>query len=230
MLFQTMSQLGDTLQGILKISSGTIQILDAQRIRGPLMDRLAGTAAFHEKVEMRGTARWLIKMLASPLGIYFEISPPLQVQSQRKLPAIQIQAMPYDLASAFFRGAVQHRLEAFLLIYGKKETQARDMAMLTAAAIQSGFQGFLFFKKKADAFGERPLLQEGGTHLETENRFESYFKIWNAERTSSSIQELGTATTVSFALRNEIFAAISESDPEKRQAFSKSLSGLKTKT
>ncbi|MFQ5588907.1 MAG: hypothetical protein ACE5F7_08700, partial [Nitrospiria bacterium] len=148
--FQTMSQLGDTLKGIVEISNGTVRVLDARRMRGPLIDGLIETAVFHEKAEMRGTARWLIKMTAPALGIHFKTNTTLDTQAQGTIPSIQITGMAYGTALVFFHAAVRLQVGAFAILrpaseQGRKYT-SRDEAVLTAAAIQEGFRGFLFFK------------------------------------------------------------------------------------
>ncbi|MFQ5580803.1 MAG: class II fructose-bisphosphate aldolase [Nitrospiria bacterium] len=158
MLFQTMSQLGDTLRGIIEISDGEIKVIDPGRVRGALIDRLVWTAVFHEKDEMRGTARWIIKMTAPQLGIYLSSIQPLYEARGRgenkgfTVPAINVRAMSYDTARAIFRAANQGEVGAFILEIAKSEmnythqSPAEYAAVMTAAAIQEGFTGPLFIQ------------------------------------------------------------------------------------
>ncbi len=283
MLFQTMSQLGDTFQGIIKISNGSVRILDAQAIGGALLDRLCWTATFHEKVEMRGTSRWLIKMFAAPFGIDLSENKTSDESSQASIPKIQIKGMSYDMSRMLFRVALQTQLMAFVFISTSEKKQAGDMAIVTAAAIQEGFQGCLIFKvrdglekntgnivlatdletveenrsprvfsaenpethalqirttvfskeeieaKEQEAFlSQLAASQRDLITLEVTKKLEAYFKKYHRADPLAMIQKKGPVEAASFALRDEITAAIAESDPGQEQPFSKSLSGLKT--
>jgi fructose/tagatose bisphosphate aldolase len=158
MLFQTMSQLGDTIKGIIEISNGQVKLLDSGRVRGALIDRLTWTAVFHEKDEMRATARWIIKMIAPHLGIHLSSIQPLYEAMGRKevggftVPAINVRGMAYDTARAIFRAALRHDVGAFILEIAKSEmgythqSPAEYAAVMTAAAIQEGFKGPLFIQ------------------------------------------------------------------------------------
>ncbi len=155
MLFQTMSQLGDTLKNIVDISNGNLAIIDAQRIRGPLIDRLTTTARFHEKVEMRGMARWIIKRMAAPLGIHLKMKPENDISAALSTPSIQITGMCYDSARMIFHSAAQHHLKTLLTPYSPAEQGERHPSQyestLIAAAIQAGFQGTLLFQEQPQA-------------------------------------------------------------------------------
>lgn len=158
MYFQTMSQLGDTIKGIIEISNGQVKLLDPGRVRGALIDRLTWTAVFHEKDEMRATARWIIKMVAPHLGIHLASIQPLYEAMGRKecegftVPAINVRGMAYDTARAIFRAALRNDVGAFILEIAKSEmgytqqSPAEYAAVMAAAAIQEGFQGPLFIQ------------------------------------------------------------------------------------
>jgi fructose/tagatose bisphosphate aldolase len=158
MLFQTMSQLGDTIKGIVEISNGQVKVLDSSRIRGALIDRLTWTAVFHEKDEMRATSRWIIKMIAPHLGIHLHSIQSLYEAMGRKevggftVPAINVRGMAYDTGRAIFRAALRNGVGAFILEIAKSEmgytnqSPAEYAAVMTAAAIQEGFEGPLFIQ------------------------------------------------------------------------------------
>ncbi|HLG21469.1 MAG TPA: class II fructose-bisphosphate aldolase [Candidatus Manganitrophaceae bacterium] len=158
MLFQTMSQLGDTIKGIIEISNGEVKVLDPGRVRGALIDRLVYTAVFHEKDDMRGTARWIIKMAAPPLGIHLSSIQSLYDAMGRgecggwTVPAINVRGMAYDTARAIFRAALRNEVGAFILEIAKSEmgythqSPAEYAAVMAAAAIQEGFKGPLFIQ------------------------------------------------------------------------------------
>ncbi len=158
MQFQTMSQIADTLKGIIEIRDGDVQILAPSMIRGPLIDRLTHTAVFHEKSEMRATARWIIKMIAPQMGIYLaSIAPLYDAMGLGKVsgftvPAVNIRGMAYDSARALFRAANKDNVGAFLLEIAKSEmgythqSPAEYAAVMTSAAIAEGFTGPLFIQ------------------------------------------------------------------------------------
>lgn len=280
MLFKTMSQLGDTLKGIVRVSNGTVQILDAQRIHGPLIDRLAWTAAFHEKVEMRGMASWIIKMLAPSFGIHFKTAPAPSVFA---IPSLNIRGMAYDLGRTFFRIAASHPFKAFAPVADSKNKQAGYAAILAASAIQEGFQGLFLFQEKnpdgknhilidtllealqdksgprfeaASSDGEHPfhltirvfieqadpkadaeaslwqLPQALRRHISIEigKKLDEYFKKQDCSQALPNTHHIGHSADLSFTLRDEISAAMSDSD--KNKAFFESLPGhgLKTET
>ncbi len=157
-----MSQVGDTLKGIVDISNGRVRVLDEKRIRGPLIDRLVWTAAFHEKVEMRGMARWIIKMLATPLGIHLNGTPFLEKSSADPIPSIAIRGANYHIARVIFRLAADHQLRALTLISCPKESQSpgsHKLATVVAAAIQEGFRGVLQFREKAKKNSDVVLIE-----------------------------------------------------------------------
>lgn len=280
MFFQTMSQLGDTFQGIIKISNGSVRVLDPSQIRGPLLERLAFTAALHEKVEMRGTARWLIKMFTPHFGIDIQVH---QKDASASGPKIKIHGMSYALARTLFRTARTYQLRTFILIAEAKK-QAESMGTISAAAIEEGFQGRLIFQtqdslnidtdltllethciasqekkepeisitenpemqtlhidisvfsnkvipieKQEEFLWQLPSTQREHISLEIEKKLEAHFKKYNPPGSLPMIQKREIVSPKSFALRDEIAAAITESDTDQEQPFSKSLAGLKTK-
>ena len=187
MQFQTMSQLGDTLKGIIQISKGSVQILDADHVRGPLIDRLAWTAIFHEKAEMRGTARWIIKMAAPHLGITFH-SPESLLRKKKavevSVPLISLKGMIYDSARAIFRVAVQKEVGAFIFELPQPEkgvtypSPSQYVAVIAAAGIQERFKGSLFI----DTAPHDPLekcRREAGMRLSSERPEMIYDRLFS---------------------------------------------------
>jgi fructose/tagatose bisphosphate aldolase len=158
MQFETMSQLGDTIKGIIEITNGQVKVLDPKRVRGALIDRLVYTAVFHEKPDMRATARWIIKMVAPPLGVHLASIQPLYEAMGRgevggfTVPAVNVRGMAYDTARALIRAVNRNNVGAFILEIAKSEmgythqSPAEYAAVMIAAAIQEGYQGPLFIQ------------------------------------------------------------------------------------
>ncbi len=149
MLFQTMSQLGDTIKGIVDISDGAVKVLNAQRVRGALIDRLAATAACHEKVEMRAITRWLVKMMAPALNIYGKTALPLETSIHIPVPVVQVTGKIYLSGRALFKAAAQHQVGALTFPDPVSGYSSQYHAILTAAAIAENYSGFLFFQNRA---------------------------------------------------------------------------------
>lgn len=158
MQFETMSQLGDTIKGIIEISNGQVKVVDPKRVRGALTDRLVYTAVFHEKPDLRATARWVIKMAAPQLGVHLASIQPLYEAMGRgevggfTVPAVNVRGMAYDTARALFRAVNRNNVGTVILEIAKSEmgythqSPAEYAAVMTAAAIQEGYQGPLFIQ------------------------------------------------------------------------------------
>ncbi|HET6369875.1 MAG TPA: class II fructose-bisphosphate aldolase [Nitrospiria bacterium] len=179
MRFRTMSELGDALKGAIELSNGTARVLDPAKTREKLIDPLVETAVFHEKPDMRGTARWIIKMAAMQMGIH-----PSSIQELYDaigagkcggftVPAINVRGMAYDTARAIMRAAIKNQVGAFILEIAKSEmgytyqTPSEYVAVMLAAAIKEGFQGPIFiqgdhFQANFKKFRENPQKEVDG--------------------------------------------------------------------
>jgi len=159
MQFETMSQLGDTLKGVLKISKGSVEVLRPDLLQGLLMDRLIWTAVFHERGDLRGTACWVIKMTAAQLGVSIQAPQALEQlfdgEEAFLFPTFSLRGMVYDCARVIFRTALRKSLGAFCFecLSGQRgyPAPAGYEATIVAAALREHFSGPIFI-------GKRPLL------------------------------------------------------------------------
>ncbi len=122
------------------------------------VDRLAWTACFGKDPEVRGTARWAIRTLASKAGIVPASIHELYMAMGRgeaggfTVPAMNLRAMTYDTARAVFRAARALDAGAFILEIARSEmgyTEQRPheySAVLMAAALREGFCGPVFIQ------------------------------------------------------------------------------------
>jgi fructose/tagatose bisphosphate aldolase len=179
MKFRTMSELGDALKGSIELSNGMVRVLDPAKAREKLIDPLIETAVFHEKPDMRGTARWIVKMTAMQMGVH-----PSSIQELYDaigvgkcggftVPAINVRGMAYDTARSIMRAAIKNRVGAFILEIAKSEmgytyqTPSEYAAVMLAAAIKEGFQGPIFiqgdhFQANIKKFKENPQKEVDG--------------------------------------------------------------------
>jgi fructose/tagatose bisphosphate aldolase len=179
MKFRTMSELGDALKGAVELSNGSVRVSDPARLRERLVDSLVETAVFHEKPDVRGTARWIIKMAGPQVGVR-----PSSIQELYEaigrgacggftVPAINVRAMAYDTARAVIRAARRNNVGAFILEIAKSEigythqTPSEYAAVMLAAAIKEGFSGPIFiqgdhFQANMKKFKEDPRKETDG--------------------------------------------------------------------
>jgi fructose/tagatose bisphosphate aldolase len=211
MQFQTMSQISDTIKGIIEIRDGGVRVLAPSMIRGTLIDRLTHTAVFHEKSEMRATARWIIKMMAPQLGIYLASIAPLYLVMGKgqvggfTVPAVNIRGMAYDSARALFRAANKNNVGAFLLEIAKSEmgythqSPSEYAAVMTAAAIAEGFTGPLLiqgdhFQVNLKKFKEDPKKEVDGLRQLIKQAVVAGF--FNIDIDSSTLVDLDRPTLI----------------------------------
>lgn len=173
MWFERVREIHDAFQGIAEVRDGQVEILDAQRLRGDLWDRLAGTAVFAPDPEVRGEARWWIKAVALAAGIR-----PASIQDLYEamgrgevggytVPAINIRGMSYDVARAVVRAAQAHQVGAFIFEIARSEigytqqSPAEYAAVMLAALVKEGYRGPAFiqgdhFQVSAKKYAQNP--------------------------------------------------------------------------
>ncbi|MFQ5543934.1 MAG: hypothetical protein ACE5FY_06235 [Nitrospiria bacterium] len=200
-----MSQLGDTLKGIIQISKGSIKILNSERVRGVLIDRLFETAILHEKVEMRGVARWIIKMTAQHFGIYF--SPvemlykmiKLETNEKMALPVFSVgREMRYKSTQVVFLAAIQMETGIFLFQFQFEENAPdekqmidsleKQKVMIIAAAIQADFTGPIFFTSDRMGSSGVSILDFSGFSIGTDGGSLALFGENEAKRKDAVIK------------------------------------------
>ncbi len=232
-MFQTMSQLGDTIKGIIEISEGKVRILDQGKVRGVLMDRLVWTAVFHEKTDMRGTARWIIKMAAPHLGIHLHSIQALYDAKGRgeyagfTVPAINIRGMSYDTARALFRTAIRNDAGAFILEIAKSEmgytlqSPSEYAAVIVAAAIQEGFHGPVFIQGDHFQLNAKKFIADQQKEIDSIRKLIKEAVIagfYNIDIDSSTLVDLGRSGIIeqqrdNFEVAAELCAYIRSLEP-----------------
>ncbi len=64
--FQTMSQMADTIRGVLEITPDRVKVVAPPHVVEPLIAQLTLTARLHKRNEMRAMARWILKRVTRP--------------------------------------------------------------------------------------------------------------------------------------------------------------------
>ena len=127
-------------------------------VDGSLIDRLAHTGALGATPEIKGTARWVIRSVATAKGIRPASIHDLYMAMGRgeasgfTVPAMNIRVLSYYTARAAFRAAKAMDAGAIIFEIARSEigyTEQRPheyAAMITAAALREGFNGPLFIQ------------------------------------------------------------------------------------
>ncbi len=177
MTFKDANTLKEKITGCLIIEGENVCVSDEDELRTHLIDDLIYSAVFSPEEITREASRWLIRRAGVALGIYPASIQDLYEAMGRKevsgftVPAINLRGMTYDAAQAVLRAAVKGNVGALLFEIARSETVYTDQrpaeytTAVTAAAIKTGFKGFLFLqgdhfqfngkKYAADPDGER---------------------------------------------------------------------------
>jgi len=175
-IYESIAQLKEGLEGILKISDGDVKVLDGEKLRDSLIDDLIFTAAFSPQEETGKAARWLIRKSGAALGIFSASIQPLYEAMGRKevsgftVPAINIRALTYDVAQSVLRAAMKGNVGPVIFEIARSEidyTAQRPeeyTCAVIAAAIKVGYRGHLFlqgdhFQVNAKKFASDPAKE-----------------------------------------------------------------------
>jgi fructose-bisphosphate aldolase, class II len=138
--------------------AGSVEVVDADALRGGGIDRLVHAAVFAEDLDVRDTARWLIGEAARGVGIAPASIHELYLARGRgevggfTVPAMNIRAASYDTARAMFAAARQLEVGALICEIARSEIGYTDqrpaeyVAVMTAAAVKEGWHGPLFIQ------------------------------------------------------------------------------------
>ena len=158
MIHESVYELRQNLNGAVGIDdSGRVELLDAERVRGGLIDRLARDAVFGT-VPVKRFSRWLIwelgqAMGACPASIHeFYMARAANTWSNRTVPAMNMRFSTYEAGRAAYRAAQRTQTGAFIFEIARSEMgytfqePAEFSAVLIAAAIKEGYSGPIFIQ------------------------------------------------------------------------------------
>ncbi len=172
MIHESVYELRKSVAGSVRVSKGTVQVVDADKLRKQDIDVLVRDAVFGAK-PVKDYARWLIweagqALDARPASVHdFYISRADNRWQDRTVPAMNIRFTTYDTARAAFRAAQKTNAGAFVFEIARSEMSYTDQepaeysAALIAAAIKEGYKGPIFiqgdhFQVKASTFKKDP--------------------------------------------------------------------------
>lgn len=158
MIFKDTEELKKRSKDCLKIEGKNADLLDVEDLRDHLIDDLIYSAVFSPEGETREASIWLIKRAGIALGIYPASIQALYEAMGRKevsgftVPAINLRGITYYSAQAVFRAALKGNVGALIFEIARSEMGYTDqrpaeyIAAVMAAAIKTGFRGFLFIQ------------------------------------------------------------------------------------
>src|SRR3990170_7621348 len=156
-LKKKVSDIHDSLKGIVKIEEDKVTVLDEKKLKDAV-DWLVYNAVFNSNKEIKANCRWLIKSAASSSGAM-----PASIQglyeamgrgeaSGFTVPAVNIRGLTYDVARGLFRSAIKNKAGAFIFEIAKSEMGYTDQSpyeyasVVIAAALKEGYKGPLFIQ------------------------------------------------------------------------------------
>ena len=175
MRYAGLEEMKKSLQGVVEID-GKARVVDPEKLRSQLIDRLVFNGVFHENGEIKQAARRIVRQCAGALGIQPASILGLYEARGRgeftglTVPAINIRGLTYDMARAVFRAALNNQVGAVVFEIARSEigyTQQRPAEYshaVIAAAIKEGFSGPLFiqgdhFQASAKNFSKNPQAE-----------------------------------------------------------------------
>ena len=158
MIHESVYELRRDLKNAVGIDdSGRVELLDAEMVRGGLIDTLARDAVFGT-LPVKTFSRWLIWELgqllgACPASIHdLYIARADNVWTNRTVPAMNMRFSTYEAGRAAYRAAQRTQTGAFIFEIARSEMgytfqePAEFSAVLIAAAIKEGYRGPIFIQ------------------------------------------------------------------------------------
>ena len=175
----TCDELKVVLKGIVEIGEDRVKVIDEDRVRNELIDRLVYTSVFGDEKE-KACTRWLIRSIALDLDIvpssihdlYVNGMANEEIGSWFTVPAMNIRGMTYDVMRRIFKIAVARDVGALILEIAKSEIGYTDQrpseyaSCTLAAAIKEGYKGPVFIQGDHFQFNAKKYAEDPEKELE----------------------------------------------------------------
>lgn len=158
MIYQNREELKRDWEGILGVAGDNVKVLNEEKLRRDLIDKLIYTAVFSPDEETKRLTRWVIRRAAADLGIYSSSIQGLYeamgsgAVTGFTVPAINIRTLTYHTSQAILRAAIKDNVGPVIFEIARSEidyTGQRPIeytVAVTAAAIKVGYRGPLFLQ------------------------------------------------------------------------------------
>jgi len=210
MLYKSLEDFKKAIEQIVLYSDkGSEKILDENRFRSELIDRLVYNAAFNENKEIKANCRFCIRTAAPLLNVFLaSIQELYEAKGKGKyldftVPAINIRGMTYDVGRVIFQTSLQQNAGPIIFEIARSEIGYTNQwpseysAVLLAAAIKEGYKGPLFiqgdhFQVKAKIHKQDPTLEVEAIKLLIKDAIDSGF--FNIDIDTSTLVDLSKDT------------------------------------
>lgn len=170
-LKKKVSEIYDSLQGVVKIGKDSLEVQDEKRLR-EAVDWLVYNAVFNPDKEIKANCRWLVKAAGLALGIRSaSIQGVYEAMGRGEcggftVPAVNVRGLAYDTARALFRSALKNKAGAIIFEIAKSEMGYTDQSpyeyatVVIAAALREGYKGPVFIQGDHFQINPKNYLQD----------------------------------------------------------------------
>ncbi|MCK9273755.1 MAG: class II fructose-bisphosphate aldolase [Syntrophales bacterium] len=233
MIYKNIDELKQKSGEALNIKKNSMAILDEKAVKETLIDDLVYSAVLSDSADVRKGASWLIRRIGASMGIFSSsIYPLYEAVGQGKIsgftvPAINLRGITYASAQAVFRSAMAKNAGAIIFEIARSEigyTNQRPReytAVITAAAIKTGFRGPIFlqgdhFQINAKKYGTDPEAEKKAVAELVKEAVEEGF--YNIDIDASTVVDLSQPTLEkqqenNFRITADMTALIREIEP-----------------
>lgn len=234
MKFSQLTDFPVGLRGVVEFSSDGLKVLDAEKLRGKVIDELVFSAVFACDEGVRDAARSLIWNLAKELGAYSASIQGLYEARGKNgysdvcVPAVNIRGLTYDSARAMFRAALALDAGPIIFEIAKSEIgytfqrPAEYVAAILGAAIKEGWKGPVciqgdHFQVKASNYLKDPIGEVNGVKDLIKEAIDAGF--YNIDIDTSTLVDLDKTTIaeqqrLNFEIGAQLTACIREHEPQ----------------
>lgn len=158
MLFSKVDEVLSSIDGVLSVSENEVKVLNEDKFKDELIDRLAYNAALSDDQDIKELSCWLIRGAAEGLSIVCSSIQGLYEARGREeyrditVPAVNLRGLTYDLSRALFRCALKNNSLSFIFEIAKSElaytmqSPSEYSAVILAAAIKENYRGPVFIQ------------------------------------------------------------------------------------
>jgi fructose/tagatose bisphosphate aldolase len=234
MIYENMKQMYGSMEGILRAAGSDVQVLSEEKLRKSLVDDLVCSAVFSPDAGVREAAIWVIRRTGASLGILSSsIQGLYEALGKNKVsgftvPAINLRGLTYESAQAVFRAALRGKVGPVLFEIARSEigyTEQRPReyaAVVTAAAVKTGYRGPLFlqgdhFQVSGKKFASDPKKEVDAVRELIREAIAAGF--YNIDIDSSTVVDLSKPTIKeqqrnNFSIAAELTALIRRLEPK----------------
>lgn len=232
-IHENMESLVEALKGAVNVTADGVEALDADAVRGDLIEQLAWTSAFGEG-EVQEAARWLVRQIAVAMGAYPASIQDLYLAAARgeysniTTPAINVRVDTVEFSGTIFRAAQATETKQVIFELARSENGYTDQppaefaTSILAGAVKAGWEGPVMiqgdhYQANRKKYGEDPKAEIEAVRQHVINAINAGYA--NIDIDCSTLVDLARPTLKEQQELNsrhtaELTAAIREVEPE----------------